>query len=270
MYIGGGTTLENLKDEASLYIYTPTTDTWDLMDTPVSLFALTTYRSQLVLVGGIEYVGERPGPLTNKLWTLSEYDHWQETLPPMKRKRYGASAVSYRDHLLVVGGESMLEIYNSRYWVETRCSLSRQCWDMKSTILNGYWYLMGGYEQEEEVCYASLDSLIQASEISQPLSVWKKLPDVPYELCSSAVLGDRLIAVGGLPLTSGIYAYSPLTHSWMHVGELPAMVSNTCTVNLPTGELMVIGGLPAVTMSTVFKVILKGMIKFVDDQMQIN
>ena len=262
LYVGGGTvtTTVSLRDEASLYIYTPTTDLWEAVSTPVSLFAPITYHSQLILVGGVEYVGEsQPGPLTNKLWTLSAQDQWQETLPPMKTKRYGASAVSYGDHLLVAGGGSEIEIYNSRYWVETKYPLSRECWDMKSTVLDGHWYLMGGYEQEEEVYYASLDSLVQASEALQPLPIWKRLPNVPCELCSCAVLDDKLIAVGGLPLTSKIHIYSLHTKSWMYVGDIPVTLCNTCTIQLPTGELMIIGGLPEMNMSKVYKFILKGM-----------
>ena len=263
LYVGGGVTTDDpeikLRDGASLYIYAPTADLWEAVDTPVSLFALTTYDSQLVLVGGVEYVGEsQPGPLTNKLWTLSPQEQWQETLPPMKRKRYGASAVSYGDHLLVVGGESTLEIYSGRYWVETKCPLSRECWDMKSTVLNGHWYLMGGYEQEEEVYYASLDSLVQASEALHPPPIWKRLPDVPNELCSCAVIDGQLISVGGYqPLTSKICLYSPHTQSWVYLGDMPIELCNTCTIQLPTGELMVIGGLPETT--KVYKFIIKGM-----------
>ena len=48
VYLGGGTVSGNKRDEARLYIYTPATDTWDVLDTPVYHFALTTYHSQLV------------------------------------------------------------------------------------------------------------------------------------------------------------------------------------------------------------------------------
>ena len=85
LYMGGGYTfytLESHRHEARLYIYTPTTNMWDAMDTPVYWFAITTYHSQLVLVGGREYVSPGGGPVSNKLWTLDEIG-LQETLPPM-------------------------------------------------------------------------------------------------------------------------------------------------------------------------------------------
>ena len=53
--VGGGETSGSERDHARLYIYTPTTDMWGTMDTPVCWFTLTIYHSQLVLVGGLEY-----------------------------------------------------------------------------------------------------------------------------------------------------------------------------------------------------------------------
>ena len=70
VYVGGGATSGSLRDHARLYVYTPATDTWSKLDTPVYFFALTTYHSQLVLVGGKEYVGGNiEGKPTSKLWT---------------------------------------------------------------------------------------------------------------------------------------------------------------------------------------------------------
>ena len=52
LYVGGGWTSGSRRDIAKLYIHTPTTDTWSHINTPVYYFALVTYHSQLVLVGG--------------------------------------------------------------------------------------------------------------------------------------------------------------------------------------------------------------------------
>ena len=94
LYVGGGFTSGRQRDNASLYMYTPTTDTWSRINTPVYFYALITYRSQLVLVGGKEYAGEGiDGPVTNKLWTLTEHGQWREILPPMSKNRYHASVV---------------------------------------------------------------------------------------------------------------------------------------------------------------------------------
>ena len=119
VYVGGGVTSGNRRDWARLYIYSPATDTWTTLDTPVYLFGLTTYHSQLILVGGREYIGENvEGELTNKLWTLSEDGQWQETLPPMLTPCDTPSAVSHGDHLLVISGDgpNKVHVYNGHHW----------------------------------------------------------------------------------------------------------------------------------------------------------
>ena len=258
LYVGGGYTSGiNFRDSARLYIYTPTTNTWDApIDTPVYWFALTTYHSQLVLVGGKKYVDRNVlENFTNKLWTLSEHGQWQETLPPMRTKRSSACAVSYRDHLLVAGGatpdgsSNVVEVFNGSEWLLTNPLLYRDN-DFVSAVLDEHLYFMGGEKIGKEVHYASLDSLLascQPSETSQPSSVWKKLSDAPYEFSKAVVFGSRLIAVGGGSsyFTSIVHAYcgSFHTNSWIHVGDMPFAVTKTCSVVLPTGELMVVGGL---------------------------
>ena len=169
----------------------------------------------------------------------------------MTTKRCKASAVEYADNILVAGGLDeiwnafdIVEFYNSHHWAKARC-LPKPCWLMKSTVLNGCWYLMGGGKQGKEVYYASLDSLVASSQPSEkPLpSVWKRLTDVPHECSSLAVFGNRLIAVGGglFSYSSFIHAYSPGTQSWQHA-DVPVELKGTCTAVLTTGELMVIGG----------------------------
>ena len=264
LYVGGGVTSGSIREFARLYIYTPTTDTWGKINTPVYQFALITYHSQLVLVGGREYVGEgRDDPVTNRLWTLTGHDQWRETLPPMTTKRRCSSAVGFADNIVVAGenndkGEN-IEVYNGHHWTKARC-LPEPSYDMKSTVLSGYWYLMGGWGQGKEVYYASLDSLVASCQPSEkPLpSAWKRLPGVPHERSSTAVFGNRLIAVGGV--NSSIHAYSPLTQSWVHVGDMPVELWTTCTAVLPTGELMVIGGVNSIPMveSCVYKTSLNG------------
>ena len=259
LYVGGGLIPGSERAAARLYIHNPTTDTWSYIDTPVYLFALITYHSQLVLVGGREIiVGKyefewRDGPVTNKLWTFTGPYQWSETLPPMTSKRHRVSAVEFTDNIIVVGGENdegrnidIIEVYNGHHWAEAQCLLPKPCYHMKSTVLNGHWYLMGGIGQGKEVYYASLDSLVASCRPSEkPLpSVWKKLPDIPDVRSSTAVFGNGLITVGGgypSPISS-IHAYSPHTQSWVHVGNMRFPLYSTCTTVLPTGDLMVIGG----------------------------
>ena len=214
--------------------------------------------------------GEYHGTVTNKLWTLIRHDQWRETLPPMEIKCFCASAVEFADNILVAGGRKwrnvdVVEVYNGHQWAVAQYLPEPHC-TMKSTILNGHWYLMGGEEQEGEVYYASLDSLVASCRPSEKhsyvRSVWKRLPDVPYVHSSTAVFGNRLIAIGGgrrLSSSSSIHAYFPHTQSWVHVGNMPVRLVSTytCSTVLPTGELMVIGRSNTSMKSCVHKLSLK-------------
>ena len=151
VYVGGATVYGNIRDEARLYVYTTTTDTWDILDTPVYHFALTTYRSQLVLIGGWECTTGLP---TNKLWSLNEHGQWQETLPPLPTPlpAPGASAVSHGDYLLVIGVDypplnNKVYVYDGRQW-ETAQHPPQLLYFVTSTIFNGHWYLMGRTDSE--------------------------------------------------------------------------------------------------------------------------
>ena len=256
IYIGGGrTSRTSSEDAAKLYSYSPSKHKWGAVSNhPVYLFALTTYQFHLVLVGGVE---SSDGSITNKLWTLHENDEWKNVLPPMTIERACASAVSHEEHLLVAGGTcdvyspdplDSVEVYdgNTGQWA-TAQPLPQPSWFMKSAVLNESWYLLGGYEQDEEVYFASLDLLIASYEASEALeasSVWSKLPDVPSMYSSIAVIGNRLISMGGFPPNSDIHTYSPYTRSWMHIGEMSVALRSSCSIVVPTGELVVIGGLP--------------------------
>jgi hypothetical protein len=251
VYLGGGWTsgLNTIaRSDARLYIYTPATDTWTTLDTPVYWFGLATYHSQLVLVGGREYGGENvSGEPTNKLWTLSEDGQWQETLPSMPKPCTYASTMSHGDHLLVASdtldNPNIMYVYNGHHWASAQHPLKRLR-SIKSTIFNGRWYLM---ESGGIVYSASLDSLLascQPSETSQPSSLWKRLTDVPSGLCCPVVFGNRLVAVGGGSTdatTSSLYAYFSLTQSWVHMGDAPISLI-PCVVLLPSNELMIVFG----------------------------
>ena len=245
VYVGGGIILENKREDARLYIYNPATDEWTTLDTPVYRFGLTTYHSQLVLIGGKEYVGENiEGEPTNKLWTLSEDSQWQETLPPMPTPCGNPSAVSHGDHLLVISGDyptNKVYVYNGHHWASAQ-QPPQLLHSINFTIFNGHCYLMGS---GGIVNSASLDSLLascQPSETSQPSSLWKRLTDAPSSWSHPAVFGNRLVAVGRRSTvtdTSSLHAYSSLTQSWVHMGDFPISSTYYTTSCLSSSELMI-------------------------------
>ena len=241
-----------------LLVYDYTKDSWDILDTPTQCYALTTYHSQLVLVGGVD-----PDTLeaTNQLWVLDEQCHWAQPLPPMTTERYQASAVSVGDCLIVAGGcdgNSLhaVEVYNGHRWRSAQ-SLPTACSCMKSTLHEGNWYLAGGIGQGSKVYHTSLRSLIATTHLegARQTSIWKQLPGTSWS--SPAVLHNQLITVQG-GYSSAIHAYSSSTESWVHVGDLPDVCNSCCTLVLSTGELLVVGDTKSGSSSHLFRSKIKG------------
>ena len=209
VYVGVFLEAVNMKDKGLLYIYTPLVDKWSTMETPVLYFALVTYQSHLVLVGGVDPHRLGPESHSNKLITLVGRGQWKETIPPMSVRRHSASAMDYVNNIVVAGGLynvrsiAVVEVYNGYQWTRAH-SLPQACSQMKSVVIDDVWYLMGGDRQGTTVFCASLVALVASNH----LHVWTTFTDAPYMHCSPAVFGNQLIAVGGFPHSSLIHAYS--------------------------------------------------------------
>ena len=251
IYIGGGKLYPG--PHFGLLIYDLTEDSWNVLDTPTKLYAITTYQSQLVLVGGKDPYSLKA---TNMLWVLDEQcqaeEHYRaQSLPPMKTECYNSSAISVGYHLFVAGGRggtqsrsrplASVEVYDGCKWRHVQ-SLPRAFSWIKSTLHEGNWYLVGGTRQGREVYHTSPESLLATtySDEAEKTSVWKKLPDAPLKKSILTVLLNYLIAIGTEYWNSAIHAYSPSIDSWVHVGDLPVNCYSTCTVVLSTGELLVV------------------------------
>ena len=266
VYVGGGACDSDLFPEspASLLIYDFTDDSWDLLETPTDGYALTSYSSQLILVGGRD---PTTGKISNQLWVMDEQQYWTQPLPPMTTKCSRASAVSVDHHLIVAGGLDdeldqldVVQVYDGHQWKRVQ-PLPKAGYFMKSTLLDGIWYLTGGDEQENEIFCASVYSLIatNSSKRVRQISVWNELPNVPLKWSTPVVIGKQLATVGGYTYSSAIHVYSHSTNSWVHVEDLPVACYSTCTVVLPTGELLVIGGeTESETLSEAFRARIEG------------
>ena len=269
VYIGGGNVLSGASNVLSsrLLIYSLAKNSWDMLRTPTKWFGLSTYHSQLVLVGGKDPT--RMGSATNRLWVLDGQSHWTQPLPRMLTKCYGASAVSTGNHLIVAGGLSdedpldIVQVYNGHEWMRAQ-SLPKACYFIKCALdKDKKWYLAGGVGQGRDVYHTSLESLIATTNLKdiKQISAWQKLPNVPLLKSTLIVFGKQLLAVGGGdPCSSVILAYASHTNSWVHVGNLPVACYSTCTIVLPTGELLMVGGVTDETWSSchVFKAKLQG------------
>ncbi len=172
---------------------------WTTVETPTLSSALTTYHSQLVLIGGWEVSSNEA---TNKLW-ISEQDtlmNWKSSLlPPMPTRRYYSSAVTTGtpESIIVAGGrgEDWADLDTVEALVQEQWStcqpLHKPCYYINSTIHNGKLYLMGGHPQGYAVFYCDLVPLISSSQCEQTLatSLWNK-----FDACK----GESLAFKGSL------------------------------------------------------------------------
>ena len=243
VYVGGDT--PTATQDCNIYVCEFTKSTaWRTLKHPTMMPALTTYQERLVLVGERNPTAAAP---TNQLWVMEDEQTWTQPLPPMPTPRWGASAVSTQQYLITAGGvgcywSNVVEVYNGKQWVTTD-PLPKPCYFMKSTLHYGFLYLMGGTGQSSSVFQCSLRPLTRYSPKKQ--SLWNSIQDVPYQNCSVSIFGGALVAVGGQDKwkeQKSLHVYDPLTQSWVLAGEMPQAVDCTCTVTLPSGEMLVIGG----------------------------
>ena len=252
LYVGGG--LTPLGDNSKLFM----SDTvnkrlvWDVCRTPTERYALTTYHSQLVLVGGRELSTFEP---SNMLWTLSSDAgmKWHPSIQEMPTKRYGASALNTGtpEYLVVAGGMGVggyaldtVEVFTGKEWCTVE-PLPNICSYNKCTIHGGKYYLC---PRPQAYC-CDIKSILKSCEQSginkAPFPVWSQF-EFPLEYSSQASFGQHLISIGGITNNSYrspyIFALSPLSQSWVHVGKLPIVLNRAASIVLPTGELVVIGG----------------------------
>ena len=246
LYVGGG---------AKLFMSNTVTKrlVWDVCHTPIKRYALTTYHSQLVLVGGMEpYTGE----ISNMLWTLSSDSgmNWQPSIQEMPTKRWAASAMNTGtpEYLVVAGGKGdddseldTVEVFTGKVWITIE-PLPKPCYYLKWALHKGRYYLFSGYLQGTAMYSCDVKLLIKSCGVNmRPFHLWRQ-SQVPLEYCSIASFGQHLISIGGIdpkfmshksPL---IFALS--TWSWVQVGKFPIPLDSATSIVLPTGELVVIGG----------------------------
>lgn len=208
-----GVTEEGGDTEYIVYCYALSQDKWTtLPPLPVKWFGLGHIDSDLVAIGG----WKRNGDQTNEVYTYDgQSKKWKQTIPPMPTSRVYPSVLSLKSHIFVIGGYSpsytaAVEIFKSdvSQWFKAD-PLPKACCDMSSIAIDDIIYSLGGYKHplhlSQAVCAPISDLLHSAvsaddsvqSEISFTKSIWKKLHDTPTYEPAAAMLGGKLLAIGG-------------------------------------------------------------------------
>ena len=190
---------------------------------PASDFGLSTYHSQLVLVGGW-----RNGTTSKKLWVYDN-DAWHCSLPPMPTDRYHHVVVNTGtpEYLVVAGGYQyqaktkevedleVVEVLMEGQWVSCAPLYS---YPSGGGIHNGNLYFC----LRSSMVYCQLESLVKAcvqpDGVSDIGGLWNCLR-VPEYIIGMVTYGKFLIC---LTPSGELRALSPDTtsKSWVHVRRL--------------------------------------------------
>lgn len=164
-------------------------NSWTRLTTPTSLYALTTYRSQLVLLGGVD---------SNMVWTLDADNNWQPSLPPMPTAKNRFTAVNtgspgVPECIVVAGGRKLghgilrtVEVMVNEQW-STVQPLPIAGRLKKSTIHNGKLYLMGSLSSGYTCCCCDIKSLIDSAmhPDANLLPLWSLSDKAPLQFSCS-------------------------------------------------------------------------------------
>ena len=256
-----------VDSDGEVFNYSITEEGWSTLPvTPVKLTGIGYIYKKLLLIGGRLPSNQVTADIhefveASQQWVRST------SIPPMPTARSSATAVSWSSPpaLIVCGGNSqqinpmtVVEIYHSRtsqWHAVTPLPFPRAL--MSHTLIHNMLYLVGGCEGKAVSTYKKRVMTISIPQLLgtclQPSPVqWKCLPisNIPNYWSTAASLGGCLMVVGGLKelvwpptIVSSVHAYCPFTSSWVLVGQLPQPLYSCITATLPTGELLVIGGM---------------------------
>ena len=241
VYCGGGTSHATLS--TAVLQYNPESGEWTgLPEAPVKGFAMTSLSDQLVLVGN---AGDDEDRIT--VWD-SGCSKWVHPYPPMPTGRSMSAAIGYRKYLILACGYYKVEVLGSGRWYSAQ-PVPVGGHFMSSVVIGDCWYLSsyGHWKDEKEHIFrAHLPTLISSAmsaSTSTASSIWQELPTPPVEWPTLLALHGHLLVIGSRECVQAIHRYDTEAEGWKECGQLPVGMYAPCCTVLPSGELMVAGGL---------------------------
>ena len=240
VYCGGNNPLSGVVLQ-----YNPESGDWSkLPEPPVSGLAMTSLNGQLVLVGG------SCGDNKLRVWD-SGRSQWVRPYPPMSTGRTVSAVVGYQNYLIVACGllyQDTVEVLDSssgRWYTAQSVPVGGHI--MSSVVVGDCWYLssFGWWKDEKKhIFWTHLPTLISsATHTTSTSSIWHELPTPPAEEPSLLALHGHLLLVGGGGYVQELHRYDPETRQWRECGRLPVGMRVPCCTVLPSGDLMVAGGM---------------------------
>ena len=237
----------------SVYRYEFNIERWEeLPQSPYRYSGLVIINGELTAVGGRDESG-----CTDKLFTLQKSE-WVERYPPMNTARSQSAIVRTADgnYIFVIGGivdhwTDTVELFHvrSRRWYELT-NLPQALTIPSATIYDDQLYVIGGRDNGYS---CSLQALLSSDQPS--ISLWKPLPRLPVILSTVATFCGCLLIIGGdqsedqgriskfLSVDPDINTIHQLVdQQWVKIGVMSVTRSECLVVNLPSDELLIVGG----------------------------
>ena len=240
-------------DQQTVYKYHPPTDQWvPLPRYECVWFAMATLTNKLMLVGGLN----TSRMVTNQIavWDTDRMSRgWTYPYPPMPTPRHSPGVATHDKRLVVAGGSMSLGIdrlatvevldTTSCQWLSTS-PLPVRCSAMTAAIVSQELYLLGG-TLTTEALVVSLPEITSTSIYPATSAKWRTLTAPPLESSAAISVHGSVLAVGGRhgnDHSTAIHVYQPAMNNWKKVGDLHSPRSLCSCALLPSGEILVAGG----------------------------
>ena len=234
-----------------LYKYSIIKRSWYKLRTEAAGYALATYQSKVVMIGGLLPMQPPSRDTYNKaVVVLDDQFRLGENLNSALKqdpnihnqfKFKNACAVGTGRFLIIVGAvyssDKWLLVYDGQGWKSGTVILkadvelnSSSSWTLH--ILSGELYMACYDSCYRDVFHTSLESLVNASDGSE--SHWNVIENAPgRNRPCTMTLGNHLIMMDTCGDMLNIYAYLPISSKWVKVEDVPiALQCLTCVVSL--------------------------------------
>ena len=267
LYVGGVCS-ESGRERCRLFEYSLSFNTWDVFDTHLAEFTLVSYKSKLLLIGGVEHEfhtlsSSKKTPI-NEVWQLNNesYKLEEADVPSMKIRRKCAHAVSHKKHLVVVGGDDdqtvrTIEVYNDDTHEWLFAPNLPQSSSVQSVVIHhgGDLYiqlrLLNEHGSSLRVFWASLDSITThySSVPNDVNSFWTEiLLPRDVDIHTNLMLYQGYLVVMGSyrfsihPNQNAVFVYHPSACTcWVEVASVEHFGNKVCIIHVSRTEFLMFG-----------------------------
>jgi len=257
IYVTG--TAADRDNRCQVFHYDLITDQWNRLPRPGHhLGVLCIVGHYLAIFGGRDTITDEKH---NKVSTYNkDTNSWSALYPNMIHVRSKPGVVTHGDHVIVMGGTSILDTLHDSIeimnylqrspWREVSTKLPVPMWNIIPTIAGehllivGYSTDGGRYSRSYQLPVASITSSSSSSD--RVASQWQELSSAPHYNTVTVPYSNPPLIIGGnvkgVP-TSDISLYDISKNLWIPVDTLTTARSNVGVATINSNSIIVVGGI---------------------------